>query len=201
MKRILTTAISIGALTLFLNPLCLAQNSDAIDAQNLKDRYEKMVDNAETYTEYKVIKKVDLNYFWQTVEDTLSVINSQKNNAYTTINSQKHEIEQLNASIEEKNNLLQEGEHEKANLGVLGIDINKTTYSVVSLLLYGVLVTFIVILFLKLVSNNSTTRNAKSELTLVEANFEEYKRAALEKQMKLKRELQTERNKLMDLSH
>lgn len=201
MKTILTKAYFVLALTLFIIPASVAQNSEIIENQSLKDQYDHMIEKSETYAEYKVIKTEKLNAFWQTAQDSLKMINDQKNDANTTINSQRYEIEDLTTTIAEKDELLQQGESEKANISVLGIVFNKTAYSFISLIIYCGLIVIIGLLYTKLKTNNSITKTAKQTLYDVEQQYEEHKKVALEKQMKLNRELQTERNKLMEVVH
>lgn len=201
MKTILTKAYSVLALTLFIIPASVAQNSEIIENQSLKDQYDHMIEKSETYAEYKVIKTEKLNAFWQTTQDSLKMINDQKNDANTTINSQRYEIENLTTTIAEKDELLQQGESEKANISVLGIVFNKTAYSFISLIIYCGLIVIIGLLYTKLKTNYSVAKTAKQNLSEVEQQYEEHKKVALEKQMKLNRELQTERNKLMEVVH
>ena len=67
------------------------------------------------------------------------------------------------------------------------------------LILPFLLIALIIGLWLKLKSDGIATKEAKRSLSLVEKEYENYKKRALDNQMKLKRELQTERNKLLEL--
>ena len=201
MKSILNTAYSVLALTLLIIPACVAQHNETVENQDLNSQYSQMLDNAETYTEYKVIKQVKLNSFWQSVQDSIKMINGLKEDSRATINSQSIKIAELKESVTEKEKIIQSSDFEKEHISVLGMDINKSAYSITSLILYSLLLAGAVSIFLQARSCIKDSRLAKANLKELENEFEDYKKNALEKQMKLKRELQTERNKLMDMHH
>jgi len=168
--------------------------------QSLNGQYQNLVENSESFNEYKVIKKKVLSDFWRVVSDSTSKSRAAQKSSLETIKAKEAQIEELNATIEVKDVELASGEEEKASITVLGASINKSAYAVVSVILPIVLLGLIGLLLVKFKTNAYTTNTAVKNLEQTEAEYEEYKKKALETQMKLKRELQTERNKISEVN-
>jgi len=61
----------------------------------------------------------------------------------------------------------------------------------------GILLSGLLLFIFRFKNSNTLTRQAKIKLDELELDFEDYKRKALEKEQKLGRQLQDERNKLL----
>ena len=175
-----------------------AQTSESAKDMNLHDQFKTMVDKSETYNDYKVIKQSKLTEFMGLIKDSISVLNRSKKDAYAKIVSQETKLEALNTAILEKDEIIANNDEEKSTISVLGMRMNKLSYSIISLILPLLLLIIIGGLVVKLQHNNRVTNQARADLERVEKEYESHKRNTLETQMKLKRELQTERNKLLE---
>jgi len=198
MKKSIKINLIVLLLTLIVSNNIYGQNSDSTKSPLLHIQFQELVDNAESYNEFKVMKKQSLDGFIKTMSDTLAAVNNLKSNAYEVVVDQKGKIENLQNIIIEKDSLINDAEVGKNTISVIGIEFQKGTYSVASVILVVLLIGIIVVLIISGKTNNSITKEAKSNLTKIEQELEEYKKRALDIQMKLKRELQTERNKLLD---
>jgi hypothetical protein len=157
-----------------------AQNAnDALnhDNQTLRERYLVMKTKSQNYQEYKVIKE-NLLDSWLKLQNEL--------------NESKEALAAKEASMKDV-------EHASSHITVLGIDFSKGFFAgLVGVIILGLGLTIAVILYmLKALGNNL---KEKADLAnAISSEYEEYKRKAMEKQTKLSRELQNERNKLMEL--
>ena len=120
-------------------------------------------------------------------------------NMNTIANQQKSEINQLKA-------LLAKSETEKAGLiskvdtiSVFGKLYSKSGFVTFSFLLIGGLVALIVVLTVMYKVSFGSVRELKNFNDAIYHEFEEYKHQAVEKQIKLSRELQNYRNQMADL--
>ncbi|MDH5475190.1 MAG: hypothetical protein OEX22_05815, partial [Cyclobacteriaceae bacterium] len=104
----------------------IAQNSETIESQNLSDQFDLLIQNSETYDNYKVIKQDKLNAFRSTMIDSLRSFTISSQEAKTKIESQNTNIEKLNSIINEKEILMAENEKERNGISVLGIQLDKT---------------------------------------------------------------------------
>ena len=126
-----------------------------------------------------------------------------KNAAIKTANGSIKDLEsklnQTKATLNEKEQSMEEILHASTHINVLGIDLGKGAFiAMVAVVIAGLLVLLgLIIGRMKLQSNALSERNlAVSTLT---SEFEEYKHRAMDKQTKLSRELQDERNKLQSI--
>ncbi len=167
--------------------------------QSLSEQFQEMKDKSETYNEYKVIKAYKLNTFWKNVSDSLSTVRSELSNAHQEITSLKSEITSLKSELAETRELLASSENKNDSIAFLGADINKTVYN---LILWGIILGLAALagsLYYAFKSSHRVTRRAKKDYEKMHADFENYRKLSQEKQIKLKRELQTEINKVEEL--
>ncbi len=179
----------------------VAQQNENIGDQTLNQQYSTLIEKSETFNDYKVIKKNKLKAFWKTVSDSVNQAGKSKREALAAIGVKKAQIEELNDIIKTKDEELATGEEEKSNITVAGIPFNKSSYAVISTILPAALLGVIGFLIVRIRMYHQTTRTAQKELKTMENECNDYKKRALDTQIKLNRELQTERNKLLELSH
>lgn len=166
---------------------------------NLQTRYEVMKANSQTYEDYKVIKEYILEAFWKITMDSvkaqkrqLALANSKIDSLNTALANSKTELSGHLASVEDLT-------YSSKHISVLGVPFGKGTF----LILVGAVVAGFIALAVMLVGRMKIINAEMKEKMLVAhtitLEFEDYKRKALDKQTKLSRELQNERNKLMEL--
>lgn len=90
-------------------------------------------------------------------------------------------------------------EHASTHISVLGIDFTKTFFTsmVGILLLLAALAVAVIVYYMKVMRRELAEKEDLANT--INHEFEEYRRRAMEKQTKLSRELQNERNKLQEL--
>jgi hypothetical protein len=175
--------------------------SDALerDNQTLRERYLVMKNKSQNYQGYKVIKENILDGMWRIVEDSLDYKLSAIRQAQSEINNLNKELDENKATLKAKEESMQEVLYDSTHISVLGIDFDKGFFAGmigVILVILG-LVIAVIYYTLKMMSKNL---GEKVELmNSMSAEYEEYKRRAMDKQTKLSRELQNERNKLQEL--
>ena len=171
------------------------------DSKSLNSRYKIIVSNSQNFTDYKVIKESYLNGFWNIVKDTLNGIRSDLQAAQDSIGELNEKIIQQNQDLELAKTEMAEMKHDSTHINAYGIDLHKGIFLTLFLGIAGGLTFLIVALYGRL----SILQRSHSEITsaLHDANdeFIEFRRKSLDKQMKLSRELQDERNKLDELVH
>jgi predicted nucleic acid-binding Zn-ribbon protein len=180
----------------FLVAFALLSLSQITFAQNLQDQFTDLRDNSETFKEYKVIKIYELNRFWKGVADTLKTNNATISELQKKIVSHDDEIKKLNNMIAESKANILDLEFGVEHITIFGLPISKTAYQVLNFTIIVTLLVLIAFLFFKYNERRSTAREKINAFNNLEEKFADYQKTALEKQMKLRRELQTERNKL-----
>lgn len=175
--------------------------TDALKADNqtLRERYLLMKNKSETYQDYNVIKKTTLDGMWRIVEDSVRGKQAVINQSKAEINKLQAELDNKVIALKAKEDSMKDIEHASTHITVLGIDFTKGFFAAmvgILLLLAGLAVAG-VIYSMKIIRRNLAE---KEELAnTISQEYEDYKRKAMDKQTKLSRELQNERNKLQEL--
>ncbi len=111
------------------------------------------------------------------------------------VTAQANEITNLKTSLSNTESTLNSTNEEKENISLFGIQMSKDNYKV---LMWGIVAGLLALLLLfiyKFKGSNSSTREAKLKLSEVEVEFEDHRRTALEREQKVRRQLQDELNK------
>ncbi|UII30583.1 hypothetical protein LVD17_20025 [Fulvivirga ulvae] len=167
--------------------------------QSLNEQFRKLKDDSETFKTYKVIKESDLNAFWKTVQDSVSNKEQRLSDAQKLIDVQEKELAKLREVIKEKDVQLEEKEYAGTHITVMGIDFLKDSYVLINIVIISLLLIAMAILLYKFKDNNKIARKKTNDYERLDNEFENYKRNALEKQMKLRRDLQTAKNRLDEI--
>jgi hypothetical protein len=183
---------------LMVSEACFSQKAtEALQGDHsLRERYLLMKSKSQTYGEYKVIKESVLDGVWKIHQDSIAAKKEALRAANGSIKDLNAQLNQTIASLKEKEQSMEEVLHASTHINVLGMDLGKGAFiTMVAIAVIGLLVLLgLVIGRMKLQSNALNERNlAVSSIT---NEFEEYKHRAMDKQTKLSRELQDERNKL-----
>ncbi len=164
-----------------------------------QERYFLMKKNSQTFQDYKVIKENILDAVWKIETDSLTKRDNQLADAKAVINSLQNDLTQVRSALKSKEDSMADIVYASTHISVLGRGLTKKTF----LIIVGVAVLALCGVIILLLINLRNMQVFVSESNLMMMNltheFDEHKRIALEKQVKLSRELQTERNKLTEL--
>ncbi len=186
------------SLTLLLISLAFsglhAQDEEVQQPQDLSSQYDYLKSNSETFNEYKVIKEVRLDEFWKTVADSVAGIKQSLATSNQTIDEQSEKLNNLQSTIDEKEAEMALADHAMTHISFLGIDFSKSTYIIINVIIISTLILLIAVGYFQYTHNKNNALEKIKSLADVEEKFEEFKKIAFEKQIRLNRELQTERN-------
>lgn len=163
---------------------------------SLQSNFKGLIDDSETFQQYKVIPIVKMNSFAKQLSDTLKGYKSkiseeiaEKNAANAKVDSLKSEVNDLQVELEETQ-LLVDG------IMFLGMPMNKSSYTIMVWSIIFVLLAGIIFVYILFYNSNRVTKQTKIDKNRVDNELEELRKTAHEKQVKIKRELQTALNKL-----
>ncbi len=169
------------------------------DSKTLSQRYMLMKEKSETFNEYKVIKEYILDGMWKITRDSISALDGKVMEARDEASRLQQELNTALAAVKHKEESMADVEFASTHISVLGIDFTKNFFvGLVGAIFLGLLL----LLGLATGRLKMMYQSLKDKIdaeNLVSSEFENYKRKALEKQMRLSRELQDERNKLAEL--
>lgn len=188
-------------LTAFVTQAFAQQAAKAIEdpTLNLKDRYYVMKENSQTYGEYKVIKEFILDGFWKLTVDSIAkqrVILKESNNQIAMLKAEllatQNDLQAQKASV---NEIVFDSKH----IAVLGIPFGKGTFISIAAIIVVSLALMVIVAFARMKIVNAGMKEKTLIAHTLTQEFEDYKHKALDKQTKLSRELQNERNKLLEM--
>lgn len=144
---------------------------------------------------YEVVNAVNLETLKSNILDSINNLEAQIKEAKTTINKQKEANLSLQKELSETKTVLEKTNTEKDKISLFGIMLNKTFYNLLLWSIIGLLFVLLFVFIFKFKSSNTVTRQAKKSLEDLEIEFEEHRRVALEREQKVRRQLQDEINK------
>jgi hypothetical protein len=173
-------------------------SSEALQGEELtlRERFTIMKSKSQSYGNYKVIKESVLDGVWKITQDTIAGKNTAIKTANTNINNLKSQLSAAEKTLTAKEQSMAEILHSSTHINVIGIDLPKGAFISIAVITVAALLGLLglIIARMKLQSKSLAERNlAVSALT---HEFDEYKHRAMDRQTKLSRELQDERNKL-----
>jgi hypothetical protein len=136
---------------------------------------------------------------WKNVSDSLNVNKHKLRDATGKLSSQNKTIDSLKGETKAKDQSLAEANARVDSVSLAGLYVSKATYNIV---MWGLVLVFGITAAIVIARSGSHSREAKYRVKLyneLEEEFKTYKTKANEKEKKLARELQTERNKLDEL--
>lgn len=196
MKRI--QILRVLALLLFTTVIANAQEDDSklsLTEGNVNDQFEFVYQKSNNYQNYKVVKKVWLTTLKKNVIDSLNTFKNELGNVKKSNTTQKGEIDKLNNNVASLNSQLTQLKEEKDSISFFGVLISKQNYKT---LMWGLVFVLLAVLFLfiyKFKNANKVTVESRDNLRDIEEEYEEYRRKSLEREQKVRRQLQDEINK------
>ena len=145
--------------------------------------------------EYRVIKTFWLTELKSHVLDSIKVIQKDLMNSQILLNAQNQEISGLKTSLSNTQTALDKTKNEKDNISWLGVQMSKGSYSSIMWSIIGGLFVLLLFFIYKFKNSNVVTKEAKRILSDLEDEFEEHRKIAVEREQKVRRQLQDEINK------
>jgi len=169
------------------------------DDQTLRERFMLMTNKSQTYQDYKVIKENILAGMWRIIQDSLQHKQAEMREAKATIAGLNDELDKSKEALQAKEASMQDVLYASTHINVLGIDFDKGFFAAMVGVILVVLGLVIAVIYYTMKMMRRSLAEKVELMNSVSAEYEDYKRRAMEKQTKLSRELQNERNKLMEL--
>ena len=192
---------------LFISLTSYAQENQTQEAKaslnsgTLESQFDYMFKKSFRWTDpktglrYKTIKVNELYKFRGNAFDSLAQAKAKFNEANTTIATQRQEIENLKADLGKTNENLTSVTKEKDSISFLGIPMSKAGYNTVLWSIIAALSVLLGIFIGRFKRSNVITVEAKNAKAEIEEEYESHRQRSLEREQKLRRELQDEINK------
>lgn len=166
----------------------------------LEEQFRSLKDESNSYQEYKVVRETLLDQFYSNVRDSLITIRQDILDAQNKITAQQQEITRLQEELEERQLAVEDSQYDIEHIEFLGIDVQKTTYSTIVWSIIAILLIILAVAIYKYKSSNKVAVKKKNEYESLDNEFNEFKIRSREKETRLMRDLQTERNAVEELN-
>jgi hypothetical protein len=136
---------------------------------------------------------------WKNMQDSLNNDRKKLKDVQAKLNAQTQDISTLKTDVDAKTQTLSESNAKRDEINLVGIPFTKATYN---LMMWGLVIVFGLAAVIVIARSGAHSREAKYRIKLyneLDEEYKTYKAKANEKEKKLARELQTERNKLDEL--
>lgn len=167
----------------------------SLNSGTLDNQFEYVIRRSNNYQEYKVVKKTWLYSLKSHTLDSLKVLHNNLNDTKIVVNTQAEEIASLKTNLTNTQGTLDKTNIEKDNMSLFGMQMSKSSYNTMLWSIIAGLLAFLLFFIYKYKNSNAITKEAKTALSETEEEFEEHRRKALEREQKVRRQLQDELNK------
>jgi hypothetical protein len=165
---------------------------------SLNGQYQFMLSKSKTSYGAKLINPYRLSALWKSVGDTLRKERKQLAQANEQIKTQNATISTLKSEIIGKQSSLDNSVAQVNEIKFLGISFTKTTYNLIVWSIIGALGIALLIVITRSTKNILEAKHRTQLYEEINTEYQNFKAKANEKERKLARELQDERNKWDD---
>ena len=184
-KRILLVA------TLALTSTVFAQGN----VRTINNQFSSLFNKSSNYQNYKIVDKQSLLDLQQNVEDSISNYKVKIAEGQSLVLQHQKELADVSQKLETVEQELKTSLAKEENFEFLGIAANKNTFQTVILLLFALLLAMAGVFYYRFKKSNVDTKDALNKLRDTDEEFEEFRKLSLEREQKIRRQLQDEINK------
>jgi len=176
------------------------QQTQSINEGSVTDQFEYAIRKSNNYTDgngqsYEVIRRSMMLNLKKNASDSLAAIQGRLDKTTDVISTQQEEINTLKTDLATTQETLTSTQGEKDSMSLFGMQMSKTAYNLLMWSIIAGLFVFLLFFILKFKHSNVVTKEAKAALATLEDEFKAHRRTALEREQKVKRQLQDELNK------
>ena len=172
-----------------------SQENDTIEPKTIEGQFDKIFKVSATFQNYKIVGKDEFLSLKKNVLDSVKKFRKAFVNIENLLKNEREKIAYLNETLTQKTLELDNALFKENSISLFGATLNKFTYSFILwtiIIGFGAGIVFFVFKFLK---SNVIAKQAQDSLLIVEEEFEIHRKNSIEREQKLRRQLQDEINK------
>ena len=172
-----------------------SQENDTIEPKTIEGQFDKIFKVSATFQNYKIVGKDEFLSLKKNVLDSVKKFRKAFVNIENLLKNERENIAYLNETLTQKTLELDNALFKENSISLFGATLNKYTYSFILwtiIIGFGAGIVFFVFKFLK---SNVIAKQAQDSLLIVEEEFEIHRKNSIEREQKLRRQLQDEINK------
>ena len=177
------------------------ENEGSLNSGTIENQFDYLYKKSFKWTDpntgqrYKTVKVNSLFKFKNNILDSLKSGRKKLSDIQKVVATQKSEIDGLKSELGTINENLTSVTEEKDNINFLGIPLSKTSYNTILWTIIAALTAGLLFFITRFKRSNAITVEARRDKADIEKEYEEHRQRSLDREQKLRRELQDELNK------
>jgi hypothetical protein len=172
----------------------IAQDSTKID-RSLHGQYLELLTKSKSFYGSKIISSDRLSIYWKNVRDTLTTERQQLRTTKAKVTQLQKDILELKGQVQGRETALSSSNQKLNQITFLGIAFEKGTYNTIVWTLIIILALALIVVIIRSAKHIHESKYRSTLYEEVATEYQSYKVKANDKEKKLARELQDERNK------
>ncbi|MGG5507154.1 MULTISPECIES: hypothetical protein [unclassified Myroides] len=184
-KRILLVA------TLALTSTVFAQGN----IKTITNQFSSIFTKSSNYQNYKIVDKQSLLDLQHNVEDSIRGYKNNLAESKVLLEKQKQEFDSVNEKLITVEQELKTSLAKEEHFEFLGIAADKNTFQLIISALFVALLALVGVFYYRFKTSHIHTKEALRKLNETDEEFEEFRKTSLEREQRIRRQLQDEINK------
>lgn len=181
---------------LLLSLFTIGTATFAQDQTNTIDnQFTSLLSRSNNWQKHKVIPNDEFDKLQRNVHDTINKLQNKINSNASFLKDHKATVDSLSSQLKATQLELDEALKLENSVKVLGIATQKTTFKSLVAIIIGILLLALGLLYYRFKKSYADTKEAKQNLQVTELELEDLRRQSLEREQKIRRQLQDEINK------
>lgn len=183
------------ALLFFSFSISVFSQETITESNSIESQFDKIYRTSTSYQVYKVISKERYQKLKLNVLDSLKSSKKAFNTKDRLLKTEIANIKEVKKNLSNTQAALSEAIKKEESISLFGIQLSKTTYNLILWSIITILILALIYFIFKFFRSNVLTKEAQNNLINVEQEFEIHRKKSLEREQKLRRQLQDEINK------
>ena len=157
--------------------------------------FQQLIDKSGTWQNFKMLDRARLATFQRSMSDSINSVRSRLATEKQKVQTHETTIKELNDKITELESNLNNTQNQKDSVSFFGALVFKGVYNSI---MWGIVIALGALLALyiyKYTNGNVVTKKSINDLADLQEEYENYRKAAIEREQKVRRQLQDEINK------
>lgn len=177
---------------------CVVQGqteNEVAKINTIENQFIDVIEKSNNWEQFKVVPKQKLTALKKSVQDSLNIQKQLISEKNSTIKSSEQKINDLKTQVQNLQNSFDELKNEKDSVNLFGILLSKGLYSSIVWGVIAVLCLLLAFYVFRFSKSYSVTKHSIKNLEDLQNEYEEYRTKSIERDQKLRRQLQDEINK------
>ena len=157
--------------------------------------FQQLIDRSGAWQNFKMLDRGKLAAFQRSMTDSINGVRSQLVAEKQKVKENEATIKELNDKITEIQAALDQTKDQKDSVSFFGALVSKGLYNTIMWGIVLALASLLVLYIYKFSNGNVVTKKSINDLNELQEEYENYRKAAIEREQKVRRQLQDEINK------